>query len=450
MFKKLLSNLPFNPSLISQVSFYAKRMHQEAAIRRMGILLLIVAFFIQFFAVISPPQPTLAASGNDIIPGGFTTQASAVNWCRSNLEIQTIYGYFGVSCDAIANASVQTRNTRDYNSQLFSLGRFPYGKPGETPVQIGAQTFYMRYLWGWGNYNFQALVGTRANGTPFMIMFDCGNIVTVGLPTPPPPPAPPPPPPPPPPVTPPPTPPKPTPPPPKCPIDSTILQSDSRCKPCPFNTNIRQDSPSCKPCDKAASETDTSACLILSKTSSNTTQGISNADGTVAHAGDVIVYTLQTKNTGKVAVKNFAVQESMGDVMEYADIIDLHGGKIDDRKIVTWPAATIQPNSVLVQQITIKIKNPVPQTPVSTSNPGTGDLTMTNVYGNSVNIKLPPTVVKTTEQLTTTTLPNTGPGESLAITFGLTVVASYFFARSRLLAKEMDIVRVDYSSTGGA
>ena len=67
MFKKLLSNLPFNPSLIGQVSFYAKRMHQETAIRRVGLIFVLLAFFVQFFAVISPPEPSLAASGNDII-----------------------------------------------------------------------------------------------------------------------------------------------------------------------------------------------------------------------------------------------------------------------------------------------------------------------------------------------------------------------------------------------
>ena len=35
MFKKLLSNLPYNPSLIGQVSFYAKRLHAEEKIRRL-------------------------------------------------------------------------------------------------------------------------------------------------------------------------------------------------------------------------------------------------------------------------------------------------------------------------------------------------------------------------------------------------------------------------------
>lgn len=100
------------------------------------------------------------------------------------------------------------------------------------------------------------------------------------------------------------------------------------------------------------------------------------------------------------------------------------------------------------QKLTVKIKNPIPQTTISSSNPGTFDLVMTNVYGNTVNIKLPGGVIKTTEQATTT-LPNTGPGTSLAIGFVVTVVIAYFFARSRLLVTELSIVREEYASAGG-
>jgi hypothetical protein len=73
---------------------------------------------------------------------------------------------------------------------------------------------------------------------------------------------------------------------------------------------------------------------------------------------------------------------------------------------------------------------------------------MTNVYGNEINITLPPDVIKTTETVTKT-LPNTGPGETLAAVVGFTVFVSYFFARTRLFAKEIDIVRTDFASSGG-
>src|SRR5207245_208046 len=100
--------------------------------------------------------------------------------------------------------------------------------------------------------------------------------------------------------------------------------------------------------------------------------------------------------------------------------------------------------------LTVRVKNPIPQTPRSVANPGSFDLIMTNVYGKDViNIKLPGSVAKTTEQVVTT-LPNTGPGTSIGIGFGLAAVVSYFFARSRLMARELDIVRQEYNTGGGA
>jgi hypothetical protein len=74
-------------------------------------------------------------------------------------------------------------------------------------------------------------------------------------------------------------------------------------------------------------------------------------------------------------------------------------------------------------------------------------MVMTNVFGDTINIKLPPSLTKTTETVTQS-LPNTGPGETLMAAFALTVFISYFFARSRLLAKELDIVRNDYATSG--
>ncbi|MDB5163698.1 MAG: exported protein of unknown function, partial [Candidatus Saccharibacteria bacterium] len=56
-------------------------------------------------------------------------------------------------------------------------------------------------------------------------------------------------------------------------------------------------------------------------------------------------------------------------------------------------------------------------------------------------------ITKVIEQ-TSGKLPNTGPGASLVLGFSMTAVISYFFYRSRLLAKELDFVRVDYASGG--
>jgi hypothetical protein len=445
MFKKLLSNLPFNPSLIGEVSFYARRMHGETAIRRTGLVFVVLAMLIQVFAVISPPEPTLAESNNDILKGGFTSREQAVNYCRMNTQdFATILAYYKVTCEALARASTQTVRSTDHNKQLHSMGRVPQGariartgKPtNEYSVMINGTEYFMRNLWAWdsgSSSSYKMLIVKNSQGQTIKVMYNCGNIVTIGKYTPPPPPPPPK---------------KPTPPKDAClnlPGTQLTKEECDTCQNVPGEQTNRNE---CYPCPKAQQNNATTACLELSKTAKNETQSLPNADGTLAHANDIIVYTLSSKNAGTQTVKDFVVEENMADVLEYATIVDAHGGELDSRQMLRWPKTDIGAGNTLAKQVTIKIKDPIPQTPTPPASLGSFDLVMTNVYfGDTVNVKLPGSLAKTTE-LSMQSLPQTGPGATLVIGFAITMLASYFFARSQLFAKELDIVKTDFTSTG--
>mgnify|MGYP000505613334 CR=1 FL=1 len=460
MFNKLLSNLPFNPSLIGQVSFYSKRLHQETSVRRLGFILVILTMALQLFAVLAPAQPSLARDGNDVVPGGFQSKDQAVQLCRSNAsDFGTILKHFGITCDNLAGGQVQTIRSTDANDQLFSMGHQAQGpknlKTGrltdEVPVvikdlPIEHSTYYMRRLSSWdsGAYStYKALSVGNIFGVHYYILFSCGNPVQTGKPTSPPPPATP--------VPPKPALPKPTPIP--TPAKPTPPETPDVCPLIPGKQTKKSE---CLPCDKAQNDTDVGSCLVLGKKAKNTTQGIANANDTTANPGDTIIYTLSVKNTGSVDAK-FIVQENMSDVAEYADITSTHGATKSVDNVLTWSAQTVAAGNTITKQITVKVKDPVPQTPAPCANatvtpcPHTQsfDLIMTNVYSNTVSIRVKPPLAKTVETVTNTTLPNTGPGTSLAIGFAGVVTVGYFFARSRLLAKELDIVRSEYTTSGG-
>lgn len=630
MFQKLLSNLPFNPSLIGRVTFYTNRLRKETFVRRLGVFFIVAAMGLQLVAIIAPAEPSLAASANDIKYGGFSSKQQITDYCRTNGEFATILNHFGVSCGSLDAAEVGTVHSDHYDGQLYSMGRMPYGKAGETAVDIpGAGRYYMRYLSSWDapgtTSTYQSLNGTRADGTPFMILFNCGNLTIVGPPVAPPP--------------------KViscnnlfmsvpassrvpvgtkvniwgqasgsgigpnelvdmhyeyvtdqaqllgtataigvpfsgglatdgtqreftmsspghyffrlfirydggtqegvrsfaclkdiyvdvAPPPPVKEVECSALitsfgdkqkiltgttvtvrgqasgrhvpdgdkvdmiydyvdssnkvQGTQKASGVAFKDNAAQDTTphsfkldkagtykfrlavkydnkdasgnqtgNCikevivqPPCEKSKTNDETE-CIILNKKATNDTQNIPDANNTVARPGDVVTYTLQAKNTSKTTtVKKFVVEEDINDILEYADVVDLHQGVKNEKNIVTWPATDVKPEQTIEKQITIRIKNPLPQTPQSTSNPGSFDMTMTNVYGDTVTIKLPPNVPKTTEQVTKT-LPNTGPGETMIVGFVVTIIVGYFFARSRLMVKELDLVRADYAVSGG-
>lgn len=447
-FKKLLSNLPFNPSLIGQVSFYAKRLRKEQAVRRLGFVFVALALVIQLFAVISPPEPTLAESNNDVIRGGFSSRSQAVNYCRSNTrDFRNILAYYKISCDALAKAATKTIRSTDHGKQLHSMGRVPQGpriartnKPtNEYSVMINGTEYFMRNLWSWDSRDYstyKVLQLKNSDGTTIMLMYSCGNIVTIGKYTPPKP-------------KPKPKPPKPEEPKDVCPNIEGIQTKEEDCDVCPNVPEIQLNPDECYPCPEAEEDESSTACVEFRKSASNQTQGLDDANGTLAQAGDVIVYTLSAENKGTGEIKDFIMDENLSDVLEYADIVDLNGGQLDQNSVVVWPKETIAAGTTLTKTITVKVKNPIPQTPASSTDPTSYDLVMNNVfYGDAVNIELPADVVKSTEMLVET-LPSTGPGTTVAIGFVVTAVASYFFARSRLMAKELDIVRTDYASTGG-
>src|SRR5690606_4666703 len=98
MFRKLVSNLPFNPSMLGTLSFYAKRMNDEAALRRIGFGFVALAMFIQMFAVMAPPERSLANSGNDIISTTIRTRDDLLRaWDGKTADrnVAAIYSRFG-------------------------------------------------------------------------------------------------------------------------------------------------------------------------------------------------------------------------------------------------------------------------------------------------------------------------------------------------------------------
>jgi len=525
MFNKLLSNLPFNPSLINQVSFYSKRLKQEASVRRLGFSLVALTMFVQLFAVLSPAQPSLAQSGNDLIPGGFSSKSEAVKHCLLDAEYRAILAHFAISCTNLQeNSQVTTvRSDTAKNGQpLYSMGRQPQGPingttgraTNEVAVNVAgvASPFYMRLLSSWDKRvpsTYQALSVGNAFDIQFYILFTCGNIVEFG---PPPKPAPKP-------VPKPPAPkPKPTP---KSSIScDSLTVSSTQVKPneavdlvaqatkqnakiisynfkvngaskqntasnkytfsqikdgtytvsvtvhsdhgdassaaCIVKIDVKSNpKPPPKPCAASTSPIDVDSCIKISKQATNTTQNIVHANNTTAKAGDIIKYSLITKNTAIVPARAYVVEDNFSDILDYANFVSLDGAT-NTSGVLTWPATDIAAGGTLTKVVTVRVKDPIPKTP-QPCNPalvhpcpltGSFDLTMTNVYGNVINIKVQPPVEKTVEIVTTQTLTNTGPGSSLIIGFSITTVVGYFFARSRMMSRELDIVRAEYTSGG--
>jgi uncharacterized repeat protein (TIGR01451 family) len=198
MLEKLLGVLPYNPSLIHQMAFYADRMRDESNIRRTGTIFIVLTFLVQFFAVIVPPQPTVASPDNDLINGGFTTPAEAAKYCEKDVQhYQTILANYGIKCTDLASASTVTLKSTDKTSTgdcIYSMGRVPQGpvnkktgkKTHETSATIGGTKYFLRCLdsFDTGPYSSYKALKFKSSGTGqvLYILYDCGNLASFGLP----------------------------------------------------------------------------------------------------------------------------------------------------------------------------------------------------------------------------------------------------------------------------
>jgi uncharacterized repeat protein (TIGR01451 family)/fimbrial isopeptide formation D2 family protein len=196
MFKKLISNLPFNPSLLDQTNFYLKRLRQETAIRRIGFFLISLSFIVQLLAVMYPAQKSLAASPNDIY-SGITDKNSLVQaWDNNAHNVRVIYSKFGITRANISAATSVTVVSKQ-GSGLWSVGRMPLSQFGinskdwgEREIDLGDYSIFQRPLHAWdagGSVSYPAFHGTNQYGIDFWILKTCGNPTFKGpyLPSPP-------------------------------------------------------------------------------------------------------------------------------------------------------------------------------------------------------------------------------------------------------------------------
>ncbi len=222
-------------------------------------------------------------------------------------------------------------------------------------------------------------------------------------------------------------------PPDKCIYTPTLLSTDNDCRPCPYNQNIWIKDDDCSP------------TITQSKEARNVTQALANANGTTASPSDRIEYTIYTTNVGNVATTT-TVTENLQDVLEYADLSFTGGGIFDPvAKTLTWENVAVGGNATDTRTFAIQIKSTIAETPRAGNDPAAYDCVITNSYGNTISIAMQCPIIKTIET-TVQQLPSTGPTENMLFAGGLFVIVTYFYARSRVMNKEIHLIRKEFNA----
>jgi uncharacterized repeat protein (TIGR01451 family) len=205
-------------------------------------------------------------------------------------------------------------------------------------------------------------------------------------------------------------------------------------------------------------EKEKTAIISTSKLVRNATQNIANANGTIASPGDELIYTIRAQNVGDATQKAYVFPEdSIQDILDYADLTDKKTAELVNKsgfQTLVWKEPVDIPTGQTVEkQFVVKVKPSLPKTNTPASDPLKYDCQIDNTIGSvkstkdTVVIKFNAGLCKPVEQIVST-LPNTGPGASMIVTFLGVLVVMYFYSRSRLLAKEVDVVRYEFGMKG--
>jgi len=395
MFRKLVSNLSYSPALVGQLGFYAKRLKSEEATRRVGLVFIALSLVVQSLVVFQPSESANAASGNDFVNGGLGVGSAKsldkfINPYDANSNhLKDIMNYFGITREEITSTKFGSWKAGEKLSWGFQ-SKFSYAQ-GEREVKITDQagnyktTIYGRpnSLFNGPNTSIYGWYGHSSKIGWFAIMQVCGNLVTdIVPPVPTPPPTPP---------TPPTPEPVPTPP-------------------------------------------------VLSKSAINTSRSSIDATKSIAQANDQIRYTINVENTGPTSQK-VDLSENLRDTLEYSSLIDNGGGTFNNEdKTLSWPSITLEKGEKQSRVFAVRLLESIPATAQGQSEPTSYDCTMTNTFGNQVDIAVDCPSPKVVEQVVDQ-LPKTGPTENILFGGILLSVATFFYARTRQIKSEVRLIR---------
>lgn len=387
MFRKLISNLSYSPSLIGEVAKLAQRLKQEEQLRRLGVIALGVALLLNTLALLNPPESTNTAHESDLLYGGVQSKDQLLNvYDRNEAQFRDISLALGIERSEIAAATPSTLYTKQ--SDLMIASRKPLGAKhtadatvsypmkGNTtatlylaPVRSFDTTATTRAL---GSYH-SGYAGVSQRAGKFIILNASGAIALQTLPQ--------------------------------------------------------------------AAKKDSTAPFTLQKKARNETQRIASHQA-LAQPSDRITYTLSAHNKS-AEPKEFAFSEYVSDILEYADIVDTQGGSLDlEKKTLTWPAQTVAANTALTQKFVIRLKTHLPATAQGSSNPHSYDCLITNTFGTTTQtpVRCPP--AKFVEPIAAL-LPRLSAFNGSIISASLFALGVYFYLRARQQKEEIRLIRRD-------
>ena len=399
MFRKIITELSYSPALAGRLGEYIRQVRQEKTRREIGLILLVLILIIQLFATSFPPE-----SANSSNPIALTdTPLQSMNNYLTTYYDQNIAGTrdfmnsIGVTRPELLAATLSTV-TPSSNLLLWSTKSHGDGseKMYTFPAKDGTeqQINYYSPLQTTGidlrdnpKQPLVAYIGQSSAIGRFALLKDSGNFVTL-------------------------------------PIKQTSCTDDTAA------TSVPQ------------------ACLTSlhsSLSAYDITSSKSITEGT-ANPSDRIMYTLTVKNTASTTLST-PLRIELGDVLEYAKILDMGGGTFDtDTKTLTWGSPDIQADGALSRSFIVQLLPVIPSMAQGVYNTASYDCTISTSFGNRLSMPVSCPFPKVVEQVIHT-FPVVPPVTGIIILAITICIAAYFYLRSRQFLAELRHIQHNHSGS---
>lgn len=383
MFRKLITNLSFSPTLIGEVAIYAKKLKREEKLRRIGLFLLVPALALQILAFSRPPESPNTASKHDLIYGGAQTVEQVLyHYNRNSSFIQNKLSTLGISHNEVRTLTPTTIHSANLNPSTYVVTsqaiasaqegakKLQYEKAeGETGVLHLSPLKYLQAK----PATYQAFVGSSDTIGTFYLLANSGAVIISTLPD-----------------------------------TLTYIETAS-----PISTSVS-----------------------VHNNTQNTPYG-------AAHASDRLTYTLTATNTDKINSHSFTFAQSLTDLLEYADISDTQGATLDTRsQTIHWPPVDIAPNETKERYYTARLKSQIPATAQGKSNLHSFDCVIQSTFGNTALTPVSCPLVKHIEAATKE-LPITPTPYLILFTAVVGFLTLFYYARSLQQKEEIRLIRHD-------
>jgi uncharacterized repeat protein (TIGR01451 family) len=385
MFKKIVSKLPFNPSLLSHLRDYDNKLKKELRLRVIGLTMLSLVIILQSFAAISPPQDNHFYSPNNLLNVSSDNQSEIYKSCLNNTSgYENILSFYKLNCNDLKTASKITLGLFSNNNGLYSLNRLSYDPNNEKNILINDQSLYIRKLSFGDALKTDTIKVFRLKNTGVYIEINSGNIIS---------------------------------------SKNYLIRGQKQL---------------------ICSTSEKNSCFYYYIAARDVTSGKSDVNNSTVSSGDVVAYTLFIKNTSLYKITNFNFSVNFSNALAYSTLIHTYGGNFN-HGLISYYVKAMNSNQALTEEIVFRVKTSPPEVAVSASDPNYDSGKMITTFGNTISINVPKSAATYYELSVNNSLFSISSRLSVFILFILLVIYLYFIFRIILIREEINIIKKGHS-----